>query len=388
MPPSSSEISTSPESLLGARSPRRRAAIVTFRGYEMHARRESEALLEAGYDVDLLCLRRDGESREEVRTSGTGDSARTLRFTRFSIPKTRDSLVRYALSYIQWFLSAALVLTGRHMRERYELVQITSLPDHQVFAAAIPKLLGAKVVLFCKEPASELFGTLYGSPTLTRIMAWLELRALSFADLTFAVTEQHKEFYVSRGADGNKIQVVVNSTPKSALSPSASGAPQLRSVQHVTLICPGTIEERWGHECLVRALAQARVEAPDLRLVISGEGSYEPKLKLLVDELGLSDAVDFEGWVTLDRLQAIFENADIGIVAQSENGYSNLVHTGKMYEYMMFGLPIVASRLHATESYFDDDKVSYFEPDDVDDLANVLIELARDPELRLRSSAL
>ncbi len=391
MPPNSPQMSTAstiPESLVGAPAPRMRAAIVTFRGYEMHARRESEALLEAGYDVDLLCLRRPGQDRSEESTFGSGRASRKLRFTRFSIPKTRDSLLRYALSYVQWFLSAALVLTGRHLRRRYDVIQITSLPDHQVFAALIPKLLGARVVLFCKEPASALFGTLYGSPRLTRLMAWLELRSIAFADLTFAVTEQHKAFYVSRGADPDKIQVVVNSTPKSALSPRLTAleitAPELTATDTVTMICPGTIEERWGHECVVRALARARTVVPGLRLVISGEGSYEPALKRLVEKLGIADHVDFEGWVTLERLQTIFEEADIGIVAQSESNYSNLVHTGKMYEYMMFGLPIVASRLEATVEYFDDDKVVYFDPDNVEDLADVMIDLAQDPELRHR----
>lgn len=372
-----------PDSLSGSPAGRRRAAIVTFRGYEMHARRESEALLEAGYDVDLLCLRRPGEARNEVVANGPGRSARNLRFTRFRIPKTRDSLGRYAISYVQWFFYAAVVLTARHLRRRYNVIQVTSLPDHQVFATLIPKLLGAKVVLFCKEPASELFSTLYGSPLLTKIMGWLELRSIAFADMSFAVTEQHRQFYIERGADADKIQVVVNSTPNSALSPKCD-APKLSGLDTVTLICPGTIEERWGHECLVRALAKARVVVPGLRLVISGEGSFEPRLKRIVDELNLTDAVDFEGWVSLERLQVIFENADIGIVAQSESSYSNLVHTGKMYEYMMFGLPVVASRLHATESYFDDDKVVFFESENVDDLASVLIDLAEDPEVRLR----
>ncbi len=383
MPPKLRTSSSLSDSLLGGSAPRGRAAIVTFRGYEMHARRESEALLEAGYDVDMLCLRRPGQTRDEVAPFGAGRRARNLRFTRFSIPKTRDSLVRYALSYVQWFVSTALVLTARHLRRPYDVIQVTSLPDHQVFAALIPKMLGARVVLFCKEPASELFSTLYGNAMLTKLMAWLELRSIDFADLVFAVTEQHKSFYTDRGADADKIQVVVNSTPKSALNP-ISAAPSLSADDMVTVICPGTIEERWGHECVVRAIAQAQIDVPGLRLVISGEGSYEPRLKRLVEELGISDAVDFEGWVTLEHLQTIFEQADIGIVAQSESSYSNLVHTGKMYEYMMFGLPIVASRLHATEQYFDDDKVLYFEPDDVDDLANVLVDLAKDPELRLR----
>ncbi len=368
---------------LPSKARRGRAAIVTFRSYEMHARRESEALIDAGYDVDLFCLARPGEERSEVRTLGEGDTSRSLRFTRFGFAKTRGSLPRYMLSYVQWFVTAAALLTGRHLRRRYDVIQVTSLPDHQVFAALIPKLLGAKVVLFCKEPASELFATLYGSKPLTKLMGWLELRSLAFADLTFAVTDQHRDFYLERGADPDKIRVVVNSTPDSALKP-VEGPPELGTGDTVTVICPGTIERRWGHECLVRALALALRDAPGLRLVISGEGDYEEPLKELVNELGIAEAVSFEGWVSLERLQEIFESADIGAVTQSLSSYSNLVHTGKMYEYMLFGLPVVSSRLSATSAYFDDDTVMYFDADNHEQLAEILVTLARDPELRLR----
>ncbi|MEE9417630.1 MAG: glycosyltransferase, partial [Acidimicrobiales bacterium] len=106
-----------------------RAALVTFRSYEMHARRESQALADQGYDVDVICLRRPDETR-----SGR-DGA--IRFTRLSIPKSRGSLARYALSYGSWFALCSLLLTFRHLRRRYDIIQITSLPDHQVFAAAI-----------------------------------------------------------------------------------------------------------------------------------------------------------------------------------------------------------------------------------------------------------
>ncbi len=355
--------------------PRPRAALVTFRSFEMHARRESKALADQGYDVDIICLRRDGEDRTD--TDGP------VRFTRLAIPKTRGSLVRYALSYGSWFASGAALLTMRHLRRRYDLIQVTSLPDHQIFAAAIPKLLGAKTVLFLKEPTSELFHTLYGNDSLTKALRWIEMKAIDFADLTFAVTDQHRQGYVDRGADADRIEVVVNCTPQSALRPPKQ-ARALANVSDndITMICPGTIEARWGHECIIRALALAIEEVPNLRLIITGEGSLVDPLLELVDELGLADNVSFEGWVTLDRLEHLFNEADIGLTAQQASPYSHLVHTGKMYEYMMFGIPCISSRLDSTASYFGEDTVTYFEPDDCVDLSRAMIKLARDPELR------
>jgi glycosyltransferase involved in cell wall biosynthesis len=340
----------------------------------MHARRESQALADQGYDVDVICLRRPDETR-----SGR-DGA--IRFTRLSIPKSRGSLARYGLSYGSWFALCSLLLTFRQLRRRYASIQITSLPDHQVFAAAIPKLLGAKVVLFLKEPTSELFSTLFGSERLTRTIAKIEMWSIGFADLTFTVTEQHRQTYVDRGADADRLRVVVNCTPTSALNPPGRKSIHDNDGGPIRVIYPGTIEPRWGHDCILRAFAKAVEEVPELRLVITGEGTHVDEMLALIDELKLAEVVSYEGWVCLERLQELFSQADIGISAQQASTYSHLVHTGKMYEYMMFGIPCISSRLDATVAYFGEDIITYFEPDDSDDLARAIIKLAMDPERR------
>ena len=53
----------------------------------------------------------------------------------------------------------------------------------------------------------------------------------------------------------------------------------------------------------------------------------------------------FEGWVGRERLNDLLHAADAGIVAQKASPYSHLVHTNKMVDYWIFGLPVIASRL-------------------------------------------
>jgi hypothetical protein len=67
-------------------------------------------------------------------------------------------------------------------------------------------------------------------------------------------------------------------------------------------------------------------------------------------------------------------------VAQKENPYSVLVHTNKMFEYMALRRPVVASRLSSTASYFPEDAVAYFDPDNAFDLANTIREVLGDPD--------
>ena len=74
--------------------------------------------------------------------------------------------------------------------------------------------------------------------------------------------------------------------------------------------------------------------------------------------------------------------ADVGIVAQKSSPYSNLVHTGKMYDYLACGKPILASRLKSVEAYFGTEALYYFEPGDARSLANGILDLYQHPAKR------
>jgi glycosyltransferase involved in cell wall biosynthesis len=53
-----------------------------------------------------------------------------------------------------------------------------------------------------------------------------------------------------------------------------------------------------GLDLLVEAFAILHTQLPDMQLIIAGSGSYERDLRALVAEKGLSEAVEFVGWVT------------------------------------------------------------------------------------------
>jgi glycosyltransferase involved in cell wall biosynthesis len=144
----------------------------------------------------------------------------------------------------------------------------------------------------------------------------------------------------------------------------------------------GAIEDRYGHDAIVAAAKLLRDELPDLRVVFTGRGSNEDELRRLIDESGMGDIVRFEGFVSRERLNDLLHTADVGIVAQKASPYSQLVHTYKMVDYWIFGLPVIASRLHATADVYDDSVIEYYEPGDPADLARAIKRLHDDPARR------
>jgi glycosyltransferase involved in cell wall biosynthesis len=169
-----------------------------------------------------------------------------------------------------WFFAlAGATLTMRHLRRPYAAVQTNTMPDFLVFAGAVPKLLGTPVILHLNEPMPELAETIFRSPRLRAILERVEQRALRFADRSVTVTEQLKQRFVDRGADGDRITVVVNGADPGvgigSWLPSAS-----RKIGGFTVMSHGLIEDRYGQDTIVEAAHLLREEMPDLRVVLTG----------------------------------------------------------------------------------------------------------------------
>ena len=353
---------------------RPRVCIVRQRDvYEPQVQRVAEALVGAGYDVEVLCMRHPDRPRTTLVNG--------VRVTGLPGTLARTGTLRYLWDYASFFALVAGTLTARHLRRRYAAVQVYTMPDVLVFAAAIPKLLGSRVVAYMNEPTPELFETLYGTRRLAPVLRLVEQRVLRFADHAITVTEDLKRRFVERGAQGERIAVVLDAAdPASGLANWTP--PRARPGGVFTAICHGAIEDRYGHDTIVEAARLLRDELPDLRVVFTGRGSTAEALERLIEESGMGDVVSFEGWVSRERLNDLLHTADVGIVAQKASPYSHLVHTYKMVDYWIFGLPVVAGRLRAVSALYDESVLELFEPGDARDLARALRRLHDDHERR------
>ena len=355
-------------------SPQRRRACILRRSdqYEPTVQSEAEALVQAGFDVEVMCMRAAGSPGHEVVNGVT--------VIRLPVG-LRDSMASKAVGYGLFFLLAAANVSVRHIRRPYAVVQGNSLPDFLVLAALVPKLLGCRVIAYMQEPAPELAETAIGRNWTTGVLARIEQRAMRFADHSVTVTDQLKQRYVERGAVADRITVVLNCADPGIVRGDWSPQPTVTKSGFV-VVCHGTIEDRYGQDTIIDAARILRDEMPDLRVVITGRGSLTSELVNSIADYGLQDIVQFEGWVSKSRLNDILHSADVGIVAQKASPYSHLVHTNKMVDYWIFGLPVIASRLHAVSQLYDNQFIEYFEPGDAADLAAAIRRLRTDPARR------
>ena len=342
---------------------------------DIRVRREVEALLGAGHEVDVVCLRGPGQAARE--------SAGRLDVRRLPMAHGRGGPFGYLRRYAVFLALATAAVARLHLRRRYDLVQVHSLPDTLVLAAVLPKLLGAEVLLDLHETMPEFFATKFrrpmGSP-LVRAVGRAEQASIRVASHTLTCTEQMRQAFVARGADAGRITVVLNSADESIFD--VERYPHRPRPDRFTLVCHGSIEERYGLDTVIEALALLP-DLPHVHFDVFGAGAFRDELQRLALMRGVSGRVHFsEGFVPMEDLLTGVSEADVGVVAMKQDVFRDLTHCNKMYEFLAMRIPVLTSRTRSVAAYFPDDAVRYFRAGDPADLAGAIRELHDDPERR------
>jgi glycosyltransferase involved in cell wall biosynthesis len=351
---------------------------------ELNVKREAEALLEAGFEVHVICLRRQGETACEIVDG--------IHVRRLPIIHRRGHIGRYLFEYNAFFALASLELLRLHWRHRLCVVQVNTMPDYLVFSSLLLRLAGVKVVLHMHEPMPELFGVLFDRPQhrfLVGAIRLAERLSLAYADHVLTVTSEMRENFGRRGADVSKITVILN-VPDDRLFRLERYAYLAEQVARVKeddrrtstfkLLCHGTIEQRYGFDLIVGAVARVKNEIPGIQFRFMGQGDGLPAVLAKAEELGVAPYVHYLGYLPFEAMILEILCADVTVVPMRCNPYSALVHTNKMFEYMALGRPVIASRLKSVASYFKEDTILYFDPDNEADLASQVLHSFRNPD--------
>jgi glycosyltransferase involved in cell wall biosynthesis len=338
-------------------------------------RRDVLELLRQGRQVDVVCAAGGAAGEDQGRMPG-------LRVYRVPIRHRRRPVIRYPLEYAGFFLAALALVSWLGLRRRYAAVQVDNLPDALVFAAAVPRWRGARLVFTMYELMPEMAAARFGGRT-GAVVGWacrlLERAATRWADHVIVVSQPCLDVLQARGVPPARASIVLN-TISCPSSPPADRAGPPVLITHTTLL------PRYGVDVLIRAMAVLAPERPDLTLRVVGGGEQMEELVRLAASLGLGDGVVFTGvlpWAqTLDEVR----RASVGVVAVVPDGYGQLLLPTKLLEYAALRVPAACSRLPAIQAYFAPDALAYFGPGDERDLAAQVARLLDDRELALEQA--
>jgi glycosyltransferase involved in cell wall biosynthesis len=117
-----------------------------------------------------------------------------------------------------------------------------------------------------------------------------------------------------------------------------------------------------------------------------GSGDCFDDLVALRDRLQLGDVVEFTGRVPDEAVRDILSTADIGLSPDPKNPLNDVSTMNKTMEYMAFGLPVLAFDLRETRASAAE-AGAYAAPNDVGEMARLLVELIDDEPRRRRMGA-
>jgi glycosyltransferase involved in cell wall biosynthesis len=342
-------------------------------------RRYTEALVEAGARVDVVCLHALGAPAR----SGEG------RLRVYTIPFSRGARrISYAVEYGAAFVLYFVWVLALHLRNRYRVIHVHNMPDFLVFAALIPRLLGARVILDIHDPTPEFYMSKHGPSDETlrvkamRAQEWLSALA---ADAIITANSAFKSSLERRGLPGSRITVVNNIADPRIFNPAHYSAPAPALPETLTLLYPGTIAPRYGLHIAVQALPLLIARFPDLRLRIVGQGdSYIDELAALAAELGVAEHLELLPPIPPTKVPAEMLRATIGIYPALPDPHMAIATPSKVLEYVAMGLPVVASRLPALEVLFDEDAVRFVQPGDAQAFARGVLDLLEQPACRVQ----
>ena len=270
-------------------------------------------------------------------------------------------------------LAAPVYFRRRLRAERFDVVveDLNKVPFFSPFWG-----VGAPVVLI----VHHLFGTAAFREASFPVAAttWLLERPLGrvFRSIpTAAVSESTAEDLVQRGIPQG-IEIIPNGVDLEDLSPLASG----ERFPEPTLLYLGRLKRYKRVDLILQAVAELVRRGTSCRLLIAGRGDYQPQLDALRESLGLTEHVEFLGFVSEVEKRDLLRRSWIHLLTSVKEGWgiSNM-------EAAACGTPTIASDVPGLRDSVVDGQTGFLVPHgDVEVLSRRIEELLDDEEKRVR----
>jgi glycosyltransferase involved in cell wall biosynthesis len=344
---------------------------------------ECQSLTAAGYQVAVVCPKGPGDPGFAVI-----DGVEIYKYKPYSATGGKASFVaEYAYSF-----AATLALTIKAARRgRLDVIQTCNPPDIFWPIGRLFRLIQGTRFTFdhhdlCPEVYESRF--LRRSPMIYKALRLLERATVGSADHIISTNESYRSTVIDRdGADPAQVTVVRTGPDPSRLNAVAAD-PELRRGRKHLVAYIGVMGPQDGVDNVLRAadIVVNQMDRDDIAFTLIGSGDCFDQLVALRSELGLTDVVHFTGRVPDETVAAILSTADVGISPDPKNSLNDVSTMNKTMEYMAFGVPVVAFDLRETRVSAGDAAV-YARPNEVDELARLMVELVDDEVKRVAMGA-
>ena len=249
----------------------------TFYEYDNRVRRYAETLVRQGHEVDVVALRDPGQKSHEKLGGVAIYRIQTRR-------QSRGGKLVYLCRLFLFLLASMGTITRLHVRRPYSLVHIHSVPDFEIFAALLPRLTGAKLILDIHDIVPEFYASKFGVAKDSlgfKALSLMERISIAFAHHVIVSNDIWWARLVSRSVRASKCSSILNYPDPRIFAPRE----RRRKDNSFIFIYPGTLGWHQGLDIAVRAFARIAQEIPFAVFHIYGEGPMSTALQSLIESV-------------------------------------------------------------------------------------------------------
>lgn len=323
--------------------------------------RQARTLQRAGYDVTLIAIHDRDEVKEGIRIRGLSNVPRWQR------PRQWWRLLRMALETdadVYQIHDPELLLVTPWLR------RITGRPTIYDSHELYPEFVAVKdyIPRWLRGPLSRLTGFL--EPRLASRES-----GLIFADDAIATTFGH--------IDRPKT-TLFNFPERGFVDLAASNATEADRRSPLVLYLGG-MERNRGTAVMIAAFALIHQRVPEARLLLVGHfmpPELEAEVRQNALERGLENAITITGRVPFEQIGFYLRQAAAGWIPWQAFPKNEQNIPTKLFEYMAYGLPVVASDLPSTRPFVRHGETGFLvEASDVSAHADAIASLLQDTEM-------
>ena len=296
---------------------------------------EATTLRENGADVSIICPKMKGYDKSYEQIDG-------IDIYRHPLPIEGHGAFGYLMEYGTAIFWEAWLSCKIFLKKRFHVIHGCNPPDLIFITALFFKLFGVKYVFDHHDINPELYLAKFDKKDFFyRSMLFFERMTFRAADYSIATNESYKKIAIERGGmEADKV-TVVRSGPSLKRLRLTDGDPVYKKGRDFLVGYVGVIGVQEGLDLLLESVQHIVEKRDDVQFAIVGSGTALDEIKLLADELGVKDYVDFYGRVSDEKLVDVLNTCDVCVNPDRPTEMNNLSTMNKIMEYMALRKPIV-----------------------------------------------
>ena len=344
---------------------------------------EAVSLINAGHEVFLFCLKYQDEKSSEVING-------------IQVKRYNSNKLEYKLSALAYTVPFYTILMKIKIHQFIKDTKIEAVHIHDIrIAQAVfnaNKKHNLPVVLDLHDNMPEVMklyphlqkfpGKYVISPKRWKLK---EEEFILKADKVISVSPEFIDTLIARlPSEKEKFVLVPNTIRKSFFEDYKVDVNITERYKNkFVILYLGDTNIRRGLQTAISSVATLQQKISNLKLVIVGKNTTDTILKQQVEELKISEFVDFEGWQNVTLFQSYILSSAICISPLHRNLQHDVAYANKIFQYMSLAKPLLVSDAIAQKRLVEKTNSGLVHQEkNVEDFTDKVLKLYADETLR------